>query len=131
MTVDKLKKEILELRELWEAIDEKTIGDFKDAESIEIEAEDLIVSYCERQGYMVNGFPTEKRKIVDKELHDEYFTREHFRLYLDILSLEKNDVAELWWFYNNSFWPDWPDSKEAFINFIKEEIENKHYDIEL
>jgi hypothetical protein len=131
MTVDKLKKEILELRELWEAIDEKTIGDFKDAEFIEIEAEDLIVSYCERQGYMVNGFPTEKRKILDEELHDDYFTRERFRLYLDSLSLEKNDVAELWWFYNKSFWPDWVDSKEAFIKEIKEQIENNVYDIEL
>jgi len=131
MTIDKIKKEILELRELWESIDEKTIGDFKDAELIEMEAEDLIVSYCEYKGYMINGFPTEKLKNFDEELDDEYFTQEHFRLYLDRLSLDKNDVAELWWFYNKSFWPDWVHSKEAFINEVKGRIESNFYDVEL
>ncbi len=131
MTIDNLKKAILKLRELWESIDEKTIGDFKDAELIEIEAEDLIVSYCEYQGYMINGFPTEKWRVFDEELYDNYFTRERYRLYLDSLSLDKNDVVELWWFYNKSFWPDWVDSKEVFIKEIKERIENNFYDIEL
>jgi len=109
------------------------------AELIEMQAEDLIVDYCERQGYLINGFPTEMRKLFDdeeldeelEELEEEYFCRERFRLYLDTLALEKEDVAELWWFYHHIFWPDWGVNKDEFLAEIKEDLENGSYDVEL
>ena len=42
-----------------------------------------------------------------------------------------DDVAELWWHYNNSFWPDWAVEKDKFLNEIKENLESGVYDIEL
>ena len=93
MIIEDVKKEISELAKMHEAIDEKTISDFKDAEYIEIMAEELIIAYCEHNGYMINGFPTDKRQELSEEEQEEYFCRDRFNLYLDSLSIEKDDVA--------------------------------------
>lgn len=42
---------------------------------------------------------------------------------MDKLVIEKDDVAELVWLYNNSFWPDTFGNKNDLIEFIKEELE--------
>ena len=58
------------------AQEHKTTGDdldvFKDAELIEQEAEQIIVEYCEAKGYLVNGFPTEKRQLPEDELEEDW-----------------------------------------------------------
>ena len=131
MNIEDIKQQINELSKMHEAIDEMSIGDLKDAELIEIEAENLIVDYCEYHCYMIHGFPTEKRKGLDEGLGEEYFSRERFQLYLDSLAIEKDDVAEIWWYYNKIFWPDWFNSKEGFLNQIKEQLKSGYYDIEL
>lgn len=99
------------------------------AELIEEEVINLIVNYCEHHKNMINGFPYEKRELFktqstfDNEEEDDYFSQERFQLYSDRLALEKDDVADLLWFYNNKFWPSSFESKEIFIELIKEQIE--------
>jgi hypothetical protein len=131
MEIEAIKNKITELAKEHQAIDIPTVDEIQFAEMIEIEAEDLIVAYCEHQGYLISGFPTEKRKLVEEELEDDYFCRERFQLYLDTLAIEKDDVAEIWWHYNNSFWPDWAEEKVTFLNQIKENLESGSNDIEL
>ncbi len=131
MEIEEIKHKITELAKEHQVVDLPIIDEIQFSEMIEIEAEDLIIAYCERQGYLINGFPTEKRKIVEEEFEDDYFCRERFQLYLDTLAIEKEDVAEIWWHYNNSFWPDWAVEKDSFLNELKENLENGVYDIEL
>ncbi len=98
---------------------------------IEEEAENLIVEYCVNMGYLINGFPTEKTENFDEDFEEEdYYCRERYQLYLDTLALEKDDVAEIYWHYNESFWPGFID-KIQFLDMIKTSLENGTYDFEL
>lgn len=131
MNIDDIKKEITRLAKAHDALEEETLDDVKYAELMEMEAEDLLVEYCEKRGYQVNGFPMEASKILDEELDDDYFSRERFRLYLDTLATQKEDVAEIWWFCNRSFWPDVIGSKTEFIEVLKHQLRSGFYDVEL
>ncbi len=124
MELDQIKHQITELAQQHSAIDEETLDDFKEAEWIEEQVEDLIIAYCEQMGYLIDGFPTEKKELSEEELGEDYFCRERYQLYLDMLSLEKEDVAELMWFYTSSFWPDAFKTKEDYLNTTKEIIES-------
>ena len=123
MTLDEIKEKIKLLADKHISIDEDDLDAFDDAELLELEAEKLIVSYCEQKQYLINGFPTEKKKIED-ELDEDYFCRERYQLYLDTLATTKNDVADLLWCYTSNFWPDTFISKEEYIQTIKEQIES-------
>jgi hypothetical protein len=122
MTFNEIKYQISNLAQKHASIEEDSINDFSDAEWLEEEAEDLIVTYCEENGYLINGFPSEKRKFAEEELDDDYFCRERFQLYLDMLTTEKNDVADLMWHYNSSFWPSYYLSKDEYLEFVKANI---------
>jgi hypothetical protein len=98
------------------------IDDYVFFELIESEAEELIIDYCEDKGFLVNGFPTEKRQIPEEELDEDYFCRERYQLYLDTLTTQDEDVAELMWFYVNSFWENQFDSKEEYLQSIKDNL---------
>jgi hypothetical protein len=131
MTIQEIKNSISELAKRHAAIDEKNIGDITHAELLESQAQDLIIAFCEAKGYLVNGFPTEKRQIEEEELDDD-FSQEYFLLYLDILTYQKEDVAELTWHYAESFWPETFESKEDFIAQAKERAESdSFYDVSL
>jgi len=66
------------------------------------------------------------------ELDEDYFCRERFQLYLDLLSLEKEDVADLTWFFVSAFWPAQFSDKQDYLMTIKEQIEcGVFYDVEL
>lgn len=68
----------------------------------------------------------------DEEYYDDYFCRERYRLYLDLLLVEKDDVAELMWFYNDLFWPGTFKSKAEYINQVKAYLASgKMYTLEL
>ena len=113
-------------------IKENGIDDFKEAELLEIEAEDLIISYCEGKGYQINGFPMDKRILAEDELEEDYFCRERFHLYLDMLTLEKDDVAELTWCNVSTFWPKQYTDKQEFLITLKEQIEcGVFYEVQL
>jgi hypothetical protein len=109
------------------------LDDFKEAELIEQEAEQLIVKYCEAKGYNVNGFPAEKRDLIeDDDDEDDYFSSEKYKLYVDTLATQKEDVAELTWCYVSSFWEDQFKNKEAYIQFLKENLNSGiYYDVKL
>lgn len=131
MTIQEIKNSISELAKKHAAIYEENIGDISYAELLESQAQDLIIAFCEAKGYLVNGFPTEKIKLNEEELDDD-FSQEHFLLYLDFLSYQKGDVAELTWHYAASFWPETFESKEDFIAQAKERAESdSFYDVTL
>jgi hypothetical protein len=52
MNIDKIKIEISRLSQEHKATGDD-LDDFKDAELIEKEAEQLIVKYCEAKGYLI------------------------------------------------------------------------------
>jgi hypothetical protein len=129
MTVQEIKEKITELAQKHAAIDEHDLSDIKDAEFLETWAENLIIAYCEENAYLINGFPTEKNL---EELDEDYFCRERFHLYLDMLTCQHKDVAELTWHYSNSFWPETFEPLEDFIDQAKKRIDsNGFYDVTL
>ena len=132
MTIQEIKNSISELAKKHAAINEENIGDISYAELLESQDQDLIIAFCEAKGYLVNGFPTEKIKLNEEELDDDNFSQEHFQLYLDILTCQKEDVADLTWHYTESFWPEYFVSKEDFIAQAKERAESdSFYDVTL
>lgn len=100
------------------------LSDEKDAEQIELEVEQLITSYCEAKGYLVNGFPTEKRQVPEEDLEEDYFCQERYQLYLDTLATQHEDVAELMWCYVSSFWEDQCESKEEYLQNLKDNLDS-------
>jgi hypothetical protein len=129
MTVEEIKQKILETHPSWNTTDDSIDGD-KYAESHEGYIRELIADYCEAQGYVVDGFPTEKRELgKTNEYYDEdYFTWERYERYIDLLCLEKEDVLELRFFYYNTFWPDQVTSKEELLAEITHNFKIKLYD---
>jgi len=100
------------------------------SESLEEQAEKLIVSYCVEKGYQVQGFPHEKMNSGSGKYDEDYFCQERYRLYLDSLLVLHEDVAELMWHYFNSFWPGFYSKKEAYIEETKHNVESgKLYDV--
>lgn len=119
--MNNIKIKIIQLAQNHHATDEKGIDELKDSELLEIDAENLIIAYCEEKKYLIKGFPTEKKKIKD-QLDEDYFCRERYQYYLDCLTIEKKDVAELMWCYVSNFWPDSFDSKQEYILTIQEQL---------
>ena len=117
---------IKQLAQKHHAIDEEQLNEFKDAELLELEAEQLIIDYCENQSYLINGFPIEKKAMAD-ELEEDYFSRERYQYYLDRLVMEKEDVADLMWCYISGFWPDYFETKQEYIATIKEQLNSDFF----
>lgn len=123
MNIDKIKLEISRLSQEHKATGDD-LDDFKDAELIEKEAEQLIVKYCEAKGYLLNGFPTEKRQLPEEELEEDYFCQECYQLYLNTLATQHEDVAELMWCYVSTFWEDQCESKEEYLQNLKDGLDS-------
>jgi hypothetical protein len=121
--IDTIKSKLSELATLHQAISDDS-DDFKDAELIELEAEQLIVVYCEEKGYLIDGFPTAKKLLPVEELEEDYFCRERYQLYVDILATQKEDVAELMWYYVSNFWADQYESKAEYIQNLKDNLDS-------
>lgn len=131
MSNDTIKIKITELSNLHHSIDAGDFKEIKSAELLESEAQDLIIEYCVNRNYLINGFPTEKKMLVE-EYDEDYFSTERYQLYLDKLTLEKEDVAELTWCYVSSFWPDQFETKEEYLENIRHQINSSHfYDVDL
>jgi hypothetical protein len=138
LTNTEIKQKITALAQKHAASDENTLDDIKDAELLESDAKHLIIQYCENQGYLINGFPTEMKRryenneISDEEYDEDYFCEERYDLYLDMLTLDKTDVAELTWHYTSSFWPDQFESKDEYLEHIKSCVDDGgFYDVSL
>jgi hypothetical protein len=131
MYLDVLKNKLISLSLSHQAASDKMDG-IEDAELIELEAEQFIISFCEANGYLVNGFPTEKKQLPEEELEEDYFCRERYQLYLDTLATQREDVAELMWCYVSHFWPEQYESKEEYIQNLMENLESGvFYDVNL
>jgi len=123
LSIEEIKAKIAELAQEHKATGDE-LDDVKDAEQIEQEAEQLITEYCEGKGYLVNGFPIEKKKLPEEELEEDYFCRERYQLYLDTLATLHDDVAELMWFYVSSFWEDQYESKEEYLQNLRDNLDS-------
>jgi len=121
MFIEEIKLRINILAQKHKSNDKYGIDEFKDVELLELEAENLIIAYCEEKKYLIERFPTEKKEIKD-ELDEDYFCSERYNYYLDRLTVEKKDVADLMWCYVSSFWPDCFESKEVYLLAIDEQL---------
>ena len=129
MKINELYNRLTKLAEQHKATGDD-LDDFKDAELIEKEAEQLIVNYCEAKGYFVNGFPTDKKQLPEEELEEDYFCQERYQLYLDTLATMHEDVADLMWCYVSSFWQDQFESKEVYLQKLKDNLDSgAFYDV--
>ena len=128
MTLDEIKHEILNSYTSWKSLGD-SIDDDKYAEIDEGYIRTLIATYCEEQGYEVEGFQTEKRELgkTNKDYDEDYFSWERYEKYIDILCLEKEDVLELRFFYYQTFWSDQVTSSQQVKNDIKFNLKNNLY----
>lgn len=97
------------------------------AELYELQAEAIILDYCLKNHYEVNGYAPVNRDNsegfeVMEDTEDVDLHVEKLRQYLDLVSLEKDDVAELYAFYQGVFWPDFKESKEEMFERIKQQV---------
>lgn len=116
--IDNVKARIDQLYTKWKSTGDDYDG-LQDAECIESEVQDLILNYCEENGYNINGLTVEKLKA---RIEDDIFDDDEYTQFIDRLALKYNDVAELLWFYHHTFWPDnglWEDV-EGMRGFIKD-----------
>ena len=101
------------------------------AEEYEIQAEMIILEYCLNNKYNINGF-SPKLLRDDEDVEDINIYLEILRLYLDLLSLEKEDVAEICLYYQSTFWPDLIETKNEMKERIKQQISSgKYYKVEI
>ena len=126
MTKQEIKDKIEALTKQYHQADEEELG-FEIIYLYEREALNNIVQYCECKGYFINGFPTQKRLIIPKEEQGDYFTDERFQYYLDLLSLQKEEVAELNYTYQKSFWPDSIGTFDEFMASIQFQINSANF----
>jgi hypothetical protein len=129
LTPDEIKGRILLLSQKHKSTGDE-LDDFTESELIEQEAERLIVDYCVNKGYLINGFPTEKKLLPIEELEEDYFCRERYQLYLDTLSTKYDDVAELTWHYVSCFWEEQYDNKEDYVQSLIDTL-GLFYDVKL
>ena len=72
LTNTEIKQKISARAQKHAASNETIIDDFMDSKLLERDAKHLIIQYCENQGYLINGFPTEmKRRYENDEINDE------------------------------------------------------------
>lgn len=129
LSIEEVKTKIVELAQLHNALGDD-LHDFKDAELLEQEVEQLIVSHCVHLGYLINGFPAEKQQLTEDELEEDYFCRERFQLYLDLNANIHEDIAELMWCYVSNFWSDQYASKEEYLRNLKDNLDSgSFYDV--
>jgi hypothetical protein len=119
MNTDKIRSEITRLAKEHEKDDDENF------EIFESSAEQMIIGYCEEKGYQIEGFPHDKTEPEDAE--EDYFSYERYRKYLFTMVIEKEDVADLMWFYVDSFWPHWFDNKQDLIEDAKNIINEKPF----
>jgi hypothetical protein len=126
MTKQETKNKIEALAKQYHQADEDKLG-FEIIYLYEREALNSIVHYCECKGYLINGFPTQKRLIITEEEQEDYFNDERFQYYLDLLSLQKEEIAELNYTYQKSFWPYSIGTFDEFIASIQFQINSSNF----
>ncbi|MBX9886556.1 MAG: hypothetical protein K2Y30_01315 [Flavobacteriaceae bacterium] len=131
MELEKIKAEIIIIYAEWRKLSD-SLDDDKYGEIYESEVRTLIINYCERKGYEVEGYPFEKRILgeTDEYYDEDYFCYERNLKYLDTLAASKEDVLELMYFYSKTFWPNQVGTIEEYKYYLIKGNENDPYDIE-
>ncbi len=104
MSIAHIEQQLLALAKAHHAIDDDGLDELKDAEVIEAQAMGLILDHCRSQGHLPD-------KAVPMAVQQRV---------LDRLALEKEDVAELMWFYTSHFWPDTFESKQDYLDTTRD-----------
>lgn len=115
------KNQICKLRKAWEATPDEIDG-FKDAEAIDSDVQDVIISYCEEKKYNVDGFTVEKLKALSEE--GDLFPYKKWEQFVERLALLHEDIVELLWFYHHTLWPNddlWQD-RESLVKYLKDDL---------
>lgn len=123
MTIYEIKQKISEYAKKHAEADEDWMGFMYESDMVY-----LISDYCVQKGYLVKGFPKKMEESSKEEYDEDYFTYERYDFYISTLATEKEDVADLMWFYVSKFWKDFFDSKEDFIEAAKYDIRNWNED---
>jgi len=126
MTMDEIKYEINEFAKVYNMLNNRTYKEFLFTKIIEDEVTSLIYNYCQISGSIITDSSNKKIKKFDnsKSQHDDSFNKEIQRLYIQLLSLEKQEIADLLWLYKSQFWPMWFDDRRNFVEQIRCEIIN-------
>ncbi len=111
MSVEEIISRISQLAHHYIQLEEKDYDGRKEVISFEQEALEMILQYCQHKGYQVSGFIGFQIESEENNHQDWMFNPQYF---LDVLTLEKADVAKIHWHYFSSFWPDFAKNKEDF-----------------
>lgn len=126
MTMDEIKYEINEFAKVYNMLNNRTYKEYLFTKIIEDEVTSLIFNYCQTNDNIINDSSTKKIKKIDNSnsQNDDSFSKEIQQLYIQLLSLEKQEIADLLWFYKSLFWPLWFDDRNKFIEQIRCELIN-------
>lgn len=111
--IECIKQQINQFHKEWDDTGDDYDG-FKHAENIESKVINLIVDYCQKKGFKPEGLTWES------EYANDDFEEEILQRYIDTFTTTHDDVAELMWHYHNTFWPDFYENKQSFIQNILE-----------
>jgi len=104
MAIARIQERLLALAAAHHAIDDPGLDELKDAEIIEAQAMGLILDHCRSQGHLPDkAVPMAAQQRV-----------------LDRLALEKDDVAELMWYYTSHFWPDTVENRQVYLDSTRD-----------
>jgi len=131
MEIESVKNRILDIHEVWDSLDE-SLCFFKCGEIHESYVIDIISHYCIDKGYNVDGFPMEKRilGLSNANYNEDYFCNERYVKYLDILATKYDDVFELMYFFNSTFWLDQIYDEDQYKEQLLEYISCNIYEID-
>lgn len=123
-SIETIKQNILALSKKHHELGEldEDLLDYKEAEIIEQNAIGLIIDYCFKQAYFINGFPDADWRKTDEDVFEHEVQQEKLQLYLDTLTLQKDDVADMTWTFVSNFWPGEFETKETYMEHIKERL---------
>jgi hypothetical protein len=104
------------------------IDDLKDTEWLESRGFQLIIDHCLATDLLVNGFPA---NIEEGFLGEEEVTDEHWQLYIDLLTIDHPEIAELHFEWTRAFWPEEFTSQEDWLESIQARVNSSFYSIHL
>jgi hypothetical protein len=104
------------------------IDDLKDTDWLESKGFQLIIDHCLAAGLLVNGFPA---NIEEGFLGEEEVTDEHWQLYIDLLTIDHPEIAELHFEWTRAFWPEEFTSQEDWLENVQARVNSSFYSIHL
>lgn len=120
-SITERKAAILKLAQRFHELLE--LDDELESDLLEMEAKQIILDYCKASGYSVPGITLENNSDAESDLSEWLDDVDLEEKYVDTLTVERADVAELNYYFHSTFWPDEAGSLEEFIELIKSLLE--------